>query len=293
MIGILHFAYGAPQSLDDLTTYFSHVLKGKTPPAPMMANITKQFARVGKPDLIGGATSRIAQGLQQLLPATRIYTGYRHTTPFIADSVQQMLADGVTKIIVLPINPIHSKSGSGAVHDEVDALVNNAVPVVHLNEWHLHPAIIDVYASRVRRANQWLPHLAQQQAVTLFTAHSQPLDKERNTAYTQQLQAMATAIAAAAQLPHAQVAYRSAKERANWLGPDVKDAITSAVEQGRTGIVTCELLSLAPDVESFFEIGADCQAQCEALNIPFVQSEFPSDSIDSVLALKEIITPHL
>lgn len=293
MIGILHFAYGAPQSLDDLTDYFSHVLNGKTPPPPMMANITNQFSRVGKADLIGGVTSRIASGLQQLLPTTRIYKGYRHTAPFIEDSVQQMLADGVTKIIVLPINPIFSQSGSGAVHAQVDTIVNGAVPVVHLNDWHLHPAIIALYANRVRRANNWLPQAAQQKAITFFTAHSQPLDTERNAPYIAQMEAMALAIAEAAALPAAQVAYRSAKERAKWLGPDVQEAIQTAVDNGHTGIITCELLSLAPDVESFFEIGADCQALCATLDIPFVQSEFPADSIDTVLALKEIITPHL
>ena len=30
MIGVIHYAYGTPKSIDDIATYFSHILNGKT-----------------------------------------------------------------------------------------------------------------------------------------------------------------------------------------------------------------------------------------------------------------------
>ena len=38
---------------------------------------------------------------------------------------------------------------------------------------------------------------------------------------------------------------------------------------GATGFVTCELLSLCADVESYTEIGYECQELCQELNAVF------------------------
>ena len=39
MIGVIHYAYGAPKSIDDVATYFSHILNGKTVPGPMLEKL--------------------------------------------------------------------------------------------------------------------------------------------------------------------------------------------------------------------------------------------------------------
>ena len=52
--------------------------------------------------------------------------------------------------------------------------------------------------------------------------------------------------------------YRSGKKE-GWLAPDVKkEAVKTLHVTGAQGFVTCELLSISVDVESFTEINVEC-----------------------------------
>lgn len=299
MIGIIHYAYGAPTSIDDVPNYFSHILNGKTVPAPMMDNITSSFKKSGFPDFIASATQRIASGLEvtlndQLETKVKVYTAYKHTTPFLKDVVAQAIADGVTTVVTLPINPIFSASGGGAVHAETAALLEGeTIQHIAITDWHQDEGIVDVYAERVSRAIKWLPVDAQQNAQVLFTVHSQPIDPARNEVYVKQFTELATAIANKLNIKNSHNTYRSSGGKENWLAPDVKDAIRDLREKGATGFITCELLALSADVESYFEIGEECQEVCQELNVPFVVAEFPGDSFDTVMALANLIIKRL
>ena len=58
MIGVIHYAYGAPKSIDDVATYFSHILNGKTVPGPMLEKIEASFKKPSFPDFIASSTQR-------------------------------------------------------------------------------------------------------------------------------------------------------------------------------------------------------------------------------------------
>lgn len=299
MIGIIHYAYGAPTSIDDIASYFSHILSGKPVPGPMLKNIAVSFKKPGFPDFIASSTQRIAQGLEIVLnerleEPVKVYNAYKHTAPFIKDAVENALADGVNTIITLPINPISSPSGGGAVHKEVaDLIAGQDLLHIPIRDWHTNEGIVHVYAERVKRAYKWLPVAAQENAHVLFTVHSQPLDPERNAIYVKQFTEMAIAIADAAGIQNFHMTYRSSRGKANWLEPDVKDKIRELHAAGGTGFVTCELLALTADVESYFEIGEECRELCDELGVPFALSEFPGDSFDTVYALAALVTTYI
>ena len=299
MIGIIYYAYGAPTSIDDVRTYFSHILNGKPVPAPMMEQIEASFKKSGFPDFIASSTQRIAKGLESLLNSrleepVKVYNAYKHTTPFVQDAVKQALNDGVTTIVTLSINPIFSATGGGAVHQEVaDLVAQNNIKHIAITDWHTDEEIVNVYTERVTRALHWLPLAAQDNAHILFTVHSQPIDPERNLIYVKQFTELATAIAAKSNIHNFHLTYRSSGGKANWLEPDVKDKIRALHALGSTGFVTCELLSLTADVESYFEIGEQCQQLCHELGVPFVVAEFPGDSFDTVYALATLVASRI
>lgn len=298
MIAVIHYAYGAPTSIDELPAYFSHLLNGKEVPEQMLVEIRASFSKSGFPDFIAAATQRIAAGLEHFLTSqldeeVRVYTAYKHTAPFVADALQEAKEAGATTIVTLPIHAIDTDSGS-AVHAEVAALLKETdIKHIVLNRWHLDEGIIAVYTERLKRAFAWLPVATQENAHVLFTVHSQPIDPVRNALYGQQFEQMAAAIAQKAGVGHFHKVYRSANGKANWLAPDVKDKIKALQAAGATGIVTCELLSLCADAESYTEIVTDCQAICEERHIAFSAAEFPGDSYDTVVALGQLIVKSL
>lgn len=295
MIAIIHYAYGAPKSVDDVETYFSHILNGKTVPAPMLDKIRTQFLKPGFPDFIASSTQRIAQGLEFVLnekleQEVKVYNAYKHTSPFVEEVLATALREGATTIVTLPINAINSTSGGGSVHAEVATLLKGQnVRHIALDNWHTDENIVTVYADRVRRAFNWLPVAAQSNAHVLFTVHSQPVNPERNESYVKQFEELARAIAKKVGIENFHITYRSSGGKENWLSPDVKDKIKDLHAAGASGFVTCELLALSADVESYFEVGEECQEVCENLNVPFSVSEFPNDSFDTVIALAKLV----
>ena len=261
MIAIIHYAYGAPKSIDDLSDYFSHMLNGKPVPQAILDQIKPSFLKSGFPDFIASTTERIAKGLEHILndkseEQVKVYTAYKHTAPFVEEAFAQALKDGATTFVTLPINAIDSESGGGAVHTEIaDLIGEQSIRHIALNNWHLDDGIVELYTDRVLRALNWLPVQAQKNAHVLFTVHSQPLNTERNAPYVQQFEQLAKAIATKANVDNYHLTYRSSGGKANWLAPDVKDKIKELHAEGATGFVTCELMSLCADVESFYEIG--------------------------------------
>lgn len=299
MIAVIHFAYGAPASIDDVPTYFSHIIGGREVPPPMLGKIVSQFKQPFQADFIASATQRIAKGLQHVLPTlldtdVKVYNAYKHTAPFLEDVVAQAIADGATKIVTLPVNPIFSPSGAGAFHEEVAGLLAGTnIEQVEVKGWNTHPAIVDVFADRVLRAYNWLPAENRDDAYVYFTVHSQPIKPEGNEPYVSEFEALAAAIAQKAGIENYAAVYRSSGGKENWLAPDVKDAMRTQAATGTKGFVTCELLSVAADVESFIEIGVDCAEVAKELGVDFVRAEFPGDSFDTVMALAQIVKEHV
>lgn len=298
MIAVIYYAYGAPKSIDDVEPYFSHILKGKNVPAPMLQNIVGMFKKPGFPDFIRSSTERIAKGMETLLNQSvdeevRVFVAYKHTAPFVEDSYNEAVKAGATTLVTLAINPILSATGGGSVHTEV-ATLNEAASIQHIaiNDYHLNTDIVAAYADRVERAFNWLPISAQTSSYVLFTVHSQPLDAERNAPYVQQFEELSAAIATKAGIERYKCVYRSGKKE-GWLAPDVKDEMRALHAAGAQGFITCELLSVSADVESFIEINAECHEVANELNVAFAVSEFLGDSFDTVVALANLVKTRI
>ncbi|KYG89877.1 hypothetical protein A0U40_09135 [[Bacillus] sp. KCTC 13219] len=298
MIAVIYYAYGAPKSIDDVQTYFSNILKGKPIPAQMLGGIEEAFKKSGLPDFIRSSTERIAKALQTTLnnrseEEVRLYNAYKHTAPFVEDVYNEAVQAGAETIVTLSVNPILSVSGGGAVHTEVAELVKGSdIRHIAIDNWHLDEGIVNVYAERVRRAFDWLPIEAQKSAYVLFTAHSQPLVPERSEPYAKQFEELSAAIAKKATIERFQSVYRSGKSE-GWLSPNVKDAMKNLHAAGAQGFVTCELLSVSADVESFSEINSECRELAKELDVSFATSEFLGDSFDTILALTALIEKRI
>lgn len=298
MIAVIYYAYGAPKSIDDVQAYFSHILKGKPVPAQMLSGIEEAFKQSGFPDFLRSSTERIAKALQTTLNSRSneeicVYNAYKHTAPFVEDVYNEAMQAGAKTIVTLSVNPILSVSGGGAVHAKVAELASGSdIRHIAIDNWHLDEGIISVYAERVRRAFEWLPVEAQKSAYILFTAHSQPIVPERSEFYAKQFEEFAAAIAKKANIERFQPVYRSGKSE-GWLAPNVKDAMKSLQAEGAQGFVTCELLSVSADVESFSEINEQCQKLATELNVSFATSEFLGDSFDTIIALTALVEKHI
>lgn len=299
MIGLITFAYGAPVSVDDLPEYYTHINHGKIPSDERLAEARERFRRIGVGDHLGSITKRQTQALADCLQPyfyenVKAYSAFKHTPPFVEDTVKQMVEDGVSKIITFPIKPLYSKLGIAHYQKQVRGALKQLgvdLPVIDIDHWHNHAKLVQVLSDRVRTALDWMPRDIKNDTTVIFTAHSQAGRAETHKEYAEQFSELAQMIATSLSLSRWTTAYRSAGPRIElWLGPDVKDVIREEVKKGCKGIVTCDLLSVTTNMEVCYDIGFDTQELCEALGVEFIRTQLPDDSYDFMMALKTIIT---
>ena len=116
---ILLLAHGTPDKLDEMAPYLHHVTGGRPMPQHVIEELQHRYAEIGlrdKPLPEGPPLTRWTLLQGKLLAAeTRqpVYVGMRNWHPFIADTVAQMKADGVTHARVLCLAPQYSRTSVG------------------------------------------------------------------------------------------------------------------------------------------------------------------------------------
>ncbi|WP_307330871.1 ferrochelatase [Evansella vedderi] len=298
MIGVIIFAYGAPGSLDNLKEYYTHIRHGNAPSEEEMAAVKEQYRNIGTTDLLGSITERQAEALTHSLQPyfeeeVKVYTAFKHTAPFVEDTVLQMVNEGVSQVITFPIKPLYSKTGTGLYQIKVRkalAKLGSTIPVLDVDHWHLHDEFVSVMAKRVKTAVKWLPSHIRNETTVIFTAHSQPGKPETYKEYSEEFTELGKSIANQLQLKNWRIAYRSAGSHEDlWSGPDVKDVIQEEGKKGIKGVVACDLLSVTSNIEVLYDIGYDCQLLCKRMGIEFIRTEIPNDSYDFIMALTTIV----
>src|ERR1700761_1073227 len=170
---ILLLAHGTPNRLSEMSDYLQHVTGGRPMPPHVIAELQHRYAEIGlrEDSLPDGPplthwTLRQAELLEKLL-GTKVYAGMRNWHPFIADTVAQMKADGVTHARVLCLAPQNSRTSTGLYKRALDAAVNGTFTYDFISGWADEPLLAQAFAERLQ------PVLAEARgAPVLFTAHS-------------------------------------------------------------------------------------------------------------------------
>ncbi|AXT92822.1 ferrochelatase [Moraxella catarrhalis] len=104
-----------------------------------------------------------AKDLQDLLSQqgikTPVYPATTYGNPSIQSVIEDLLADGVSSLIVLPLFPQYSATSTAAAFDKIAKLLlhKRQLPELHfITEYHNHPTYIEALAQSVER--YWAVH---------------------------------------------------------------------------------------------------------------------------------------
>lgn len=294
--------YGMPRSLDDIESYYQHIMHRTYLSPEVLESGNRLFRLYGVADPLTSVTLRQMKALQRhfdaLVPDAniRVYSCAYHTKPFIDETVHQIIDDGAESLAVLPMSTLYSKTGIGKYLRLVRRALrerNSTIAVTEIVRWYRDEAFIEALAERLRMAWEWLPMTARVNGKVIFTVHSKPGKERVHREYIEQFQELAELVAERA-LPSAQrrwrTAYRSGGPPSQvWLGPDLLDCIREEAMQGTTGIVTCDLLSVTENVEVLNDIGTEAQALTRSCGMEFARTEFLNDADDFMTALSRIV----
>lgn len=204
------------------------------------AQSAKKYASIwtaqGSPLMVGSLAQR--EGLEQALAArghrVRVQLAMTYGQPALADVLQGLQADGVTRILVLPAYPQYSATTTAAFFDQCYrwSLRTRRLPEWRfVNHFHDHPSYIHALAQQVRQ--HWQTHGEPDRLVMSF--HGVP---ERTLhlgdPYHCECQKTGRLLAEALALPKPRyvVTFQSRFGKAKWLEPYTEPTLVTLAQSG-------------------------------------------------------------
>jgi ferrochelatase len=203
--------------------------------------VAKKYAAVwmdaGSP--LAVHTRALAEAVQQRLPALRVDHAMRYGEPALARTLDRLRAEGVRRLLVLPLYPQYSTTTTASVAD-VAARAQARVPRVAgvraldlrlVNDYHLDPGWVTAIADSIRA--HWQAHGRGERL--LFSFHGIPQRLvDAGDPYAAQCAASAAAIAQALGLgpDGALLSYQSRFGREPWLLPETGATLATLAAQG-------------------------------------------------------------
>jgi ferrochelatase len=298
-IGVLLMAYGGPNSLDEVPGYLADIRAGRTTPRVILEEIVHNYAAIGGRSPLLEISQRQAHAVAQLLAQRpepyRVYLGMRHWSPWIEDTLRQMLDEGIERSVALVLAPHYSSMSIARYQARLQRgleFYHGSIEFSFVKSYHDHPKLIRALAERVRMGLERLGP----DAHVILSAHSLPARLiEEGDPYPEQLLTTARLVAAEAGLPEGawSWSYQSAGRTAEpWLGPAYEDHLTELARRGVRKVVAVPVGFVADHVEILFDLDLKARGLAEELGLEFFRPPALNEDPLFMEALAEVIVTH-
>lgn len=254
---ILLLAHGSPDSPADVPEFMGYITGGRPVPDSVIQEVAHRYSLIGKSPLTA-ITLDQAEKLKNKtgLP---VYVGMRNWKPFIADTVKQMMADGVEQIVAICLAPQNSSTSVGLYRKALMAELKPGIGLQFVESWHDHPLLVQAFAEKLEPV--WLKAGDEVGAPVpiIFTAHSAPMRTiQAGDPYEKQAKETARLVGAKVaglgpELQH--FAFQSqGMSGGPWLGPTVESAMLELKRQGYPGVVIAPIGFVCDHVEVLYDV---------------------------------------
>ena len=227
---LLVLTFGGPEGPSDVMPFLDNVLRGRRVPPERKAQVASQYLEMGGRSPLNDQSRWLVDQLRSRT-SVPVYWGNRNWSPYLAETVGRMTADGIRRAAVFVPSAYASYSGCRQYIEDLERArreVGPSAPVlVKIRPFFDHPGMIEPFAAGLREARS----AAGPAAPVLMSAHSIPVSASAACDYEQQLRTAAALVSArAGESPEGWSLVfqsRSGPPSQPWLGPDVGEALTA------------------------------------------------------------------
>jgi ferrochelatase len=293
--GVLLLAHGSPDRVDEVPEFLLRVTGGRPLAPQVIEEVKHRYGLIGRSPL---TTLTLQQG-ELLARELRlpVYVGMRNWKPFIADVIQAMTADGITRAVVICLAPQNSRTSVGLYRAAL--ATGDAIPfaVDFVDSWHDHPLLIKAFAEKLRAGWQHACREMNAKVPIIFTAHSVP---QRTIAegdpYEAQAKETATLVAHEASLAPEDWTFAFQSQSMSggaWLGPTVEDTILGFKAKGHRSVFIQPIGFLCDHVEVLYDIDIGFKQFAEKEGMRLWRAESLNDSPLLTAALADVARSRL
>jgi len=302
-IGVFLMAHGAPNSVDDIPQYLKNIRGGTESSEEVVQIIRDRYTAIGGSSPLREITTQQAQALEDFLnqgeTRFKVYFGMRNWSPYILDSVRQMIEDGVQKVCVMCLAPQYSTWSTELYFKAFrTALKECGAPEMDarfIGSWADHPLLIDAIADRYQVAQKKLQDEGWEKIYTIFTVHSIPAESlDYGDPYANEYNKTVTALLKKISPGTWFQAYQSqGMIPVPWLGPTVESTLDKVARYGRRAVLMVPVGFVSDHIEVLYDIDIEFKRYAETRKLELRRTESLNLSPLFTEALAAIVWEHL
>ena len=286
---LLLLSFGGPEGPEQVMPFLENVTRGRGIPPERLASVAEHYLHFGGVSPINGINRALIAQIQTELAergeTLPVYFGNRNWDPYIADTVESMRADGITRAAVFSTSAWGGYSGCAQYQEDITralAEVGDGSPeLVKLRQYFDHPLLVEMFADGIAEAAATLPAPLREDARLVFTAHSIPLRAANRCGpdlYPRQVAYSSSLVAAAAGYADYDQVWqsRSGPPSVPWLEPDVADHLSALAEAGTRAVIVCPIGFVADHIEVIWDLDSELAEQAAGLGIALARATTPN-----------------
>lgn len=314
---LLILSFGGPEGPDDVLPFLRNVTAGRGVPEARLIEVAHQYDRFGGVSPLNGQIRDLAAAVTDELRRHHldlpVYWGARNWHPYVNDTVQQMIDDGIRRALVFVPSPFSSYSGCRQYLQDMEAAARlpGAPALEKLRLFHNHPGFLEPVADHLATAlaastaassagaASGGPPAAESSPRVVFTAHSIPLSMAEVCSYEDQLRSAAGLVmdrVTGHDDPQSwDLVYqsRSGAPHVPWLEPDVCDHLRALAAQGITQVVLCPIGFTSDHMEVMFDLDTQAREAAAEVGITLTRAATVGTAPRFVAMVRELVEERL
>lgn len=224
----------------------------------------------------------------------KVYIGMRYWHPFINDTVQNMITEGVRDVVVLSLYPHYSKATTGSsVSDFKKTITGKDLHVRYIDRWPDFPAYIDALAALIAEG---ISEFKDADCEILYSAHSLPQSFiDEGDPYLNHINLTIEGVTKRlSDAPYHigykwHLAFQSKTGPVKWLEPTTEETIENLAKGGCKNLLVVPISFVSDHIETLYEIDILYKEMAENHGIQLKRCKSLNTSEQFIRAMKDLI----
>ncbi|CND67321.1 ferrochelatase [Mycobacterium tuberculosis] len=278
---LLLLSFGGPEGPEDVIPFLENVTRGRNVPRERLEEVGEHYYRFGGVSPINQLCRDLKSAIEADFAAhgldLPVYWGNRNWTPYLADTVRQMKADGIRRAAAFVTSAYSGYSTNDQYLNDITrarAEVPGAPEIDKLPVYCDRPGFIDPFVDAAKDALSSLPEGAR----LVFTAHSVPLSQPDQELYVAELEQAARTVAerAAPGAPWDLVYQsRSGPPGQPWLEPQITDHLENLRGKGVRAVAVVPIGFVSDHMEVKYDLDVEAAEHAAGLGLGYARAATP------------------
>jgi len=324
-IGVVLLNLGGPDSLQAVRPFLYNLFSDREiirlgpaflqkPVAKLISTLRSgktehMYSQIGGKSPILDITTAQAKALEKALNESRgerlfaptdfkVYIGMRYWQPYVKDTVDKIIQDGIEQLIVLSLYPHYSKATTGsAIADFKKAvaelqIINDKFQIQYIDRWYDFPPYIDSLAELI---SEGMKEFKGNDFEILYSAHSLPQSFiDEGDPYLEHINATIAAVNSSLVTRHSlllkwHLSFQSKTGPVKWLEPSTGETIIRLAKEGCKNLLVVPISFVSDHIETLYEIDILYKKLAEKHGINLARCRSLNTYDKFILAMKQLI----